>query len=183
MPTNSSADASSAPVPVDLPLERRLEAAVALYGEDVVVTRALSLMSGNYEGEDFLLYLGGEHAQGILDGAPVLYWPELWGLRALLYVWDNSAIAAVAQSLQNPAWRVREMGARVIAERGLPMSAELTLALTDGTPRVRVAAARALGTIGSSEDMDSIRVLLKDPVVEVRRGAQQGLDTLRSRLR
>ncbi|MGO2745747.1 HEAT repeat domain-containing protein [Microbacterium sp.] len=177
MSRNSASDA----VPVNLPLERRLAVAVEQYGESAVVSRSLSLMAGNNEGADFLLFVGGEHAQGILDGAPVLYWPELWGLRALLYVWNDSAAAAVIRTLDNPAWRVREMGARVVAARDLPAASELAQLLTDDVPRVRVAAARAMGAVGAEEDLDLIRGLLKDAEVEVRRGAQQGLDTLRGR--
>lgn len=154
---------------------------VELLGEQDVVARSLALMAGKNEGADFLLYVGGEHAQGLLDGAPVLYWPELWGLRALLYVWDDSAVPAVIHALKDPAWRVREMAARVIAARGLAAVTELTPLLEDGVPRVRIGAARAIGTVGSPEDMDSIRPLLKDPIVDVRRGAKQGIETLRSR--
>lgn len=176
----NSADPSS--VPVDLPLEKRLASAVERYSEPGVVERALSLLAGNNEGEDFLLFVGGEHAQGILDGAPVLYWPELWGARALLYVWDETAAPVIIETLSNPAWRVREMGARVSAARELPAASELTELLADQVPRVRVAAARALATVGSAEDIDRIRALLKDPEVDVRRGAQQGIDALRARL-
>ncbi len=170
-----------APVPVELPLEKRLAAAVERYGEANVVERALSLLAGNYEGEDFLLFVGGEHAQGILDGAPVLYWPELWGARALLYVWDESAGPAIIETLSNPAWRVREMGARVAAARELPAASALSGLLGDQVPRVRAAAARALGALGTADDMASIRTLLKDPEIEVRRAAQQSLDALRAR--
>lgn len=173
--------AASSSVPVDLPLEKRLAAAVERYSEAGVIERALSLLAGNNEGEDFLLFVGGEHAQGILDGAPVLYWPELWGARALLYVWDESARPAIIGTLNNPAWRVREMGARVAAARELPAASELAELLTDRVPRVRVAAARALGAVGSLEDVDRIRPLLKDPEIDVRRGAQQGIDALRAR--
>lgn len=169
-------------VPVDLPIEQRLAAAVELYGEKAVVTRSISLLAGNNEGEDFLLFVGGEHARGILEGAPVLYWPELWGTRALLYVWDDSAADAVSAALANQAWRVREMGARVAALRGLPLSAALVGLLQDEVPRVRAAAARALGALGSLEDVDAIRALLKDPEIDVRRGAQQGIDAIRKRL-
>lgn len=156
------------------------------YGASVVVSRALSLLEGNNEGEEFLLYVGGEHAQGILDGAPVLYWPELWGARALLHVWDDAvwdddAAALVTSTLTNPAWRVREMGARLVAARDLGAASELADLLGDDVPRVRVAAARALGTIGSADDIDRVRVLLKDPQVDVRRAAQQSLEALRGR--
>lgn len=167
------------PVPVDLPIEKRLAAAVERYGEPAVVLRAVSLLAGNNEGEEFLLFVGGEHARGILDGAPVLYWPELWGTRALLYVWDDSAAEAVTAALHNQAWRVREMGARVAAARSLPVADALVGLLTDEVPRVRAAAARGLGVVGS--DVDVIRPLLKDPEIDVRRGAQQGIDAIRAR--
>lgn len=151
------------------------------------MSRALSLLAGNNEGADFLLFVGGEHARGIIDGAPVLYWPELWGARALLHVWDESvvdgsALSLLISTLSNPAWRVREMGARLAAARELDAASELADLLGDEVPRVRTAAVRALGAIGSAGDIDPIRALLKDPEVEVRRGAQQSLDKLRSRL-
>lgn len=168
-------------MPVDLPLEQRLAAAVERYGEPAVIERSLSLLAGNNEGSDFLLFVGGEHAQGILDGAPVLYWPELWGLRALLYVWDESASSVVIGTLTNPAWRVREMGARVAAARNLPAASELAPLLGDRVPRVRGAAARALGVVGSLDDLRPVRALLKDPEIDVRRAAQQGTDALRTR--
>lgn len=173
--------AEPASVPVALPLEKRLAAAVQRYGEDAVILRSLSLLAGNNEGEDFLLYVGGEHAQGILDGAPPLYWPELWGTRALLYVWNDSASDAITAALGNQAWRVREMGARVAAVRALPVAADLVALTTDDVARVRAAAARALGAVGSADHADALRTLLTDPQIDVRRGAQQGLDVLRSR--
>lgn len=166
-------------VPVDLPIEKRLAAAVAEFGEDAVVLRSLSLLAGNNEGEDFLLYVGGEHARGVIEGAPVLYWPELWGTRALLYVWNDTAIPAVTAALDNQAWRVREMAARVAAARELPVADALAALLTDDVARVRAAAARALGAVG--DDVDVIRPLLKDPEIDVRKGAQQGIDAIRAR--
>ncbi|UNK69849.1 HEAT repeat domain-containing protein [Microbacterium sp. H1-D42] len=181
MPQNPHATSSDGSLPDSIPLAQRIESAVELDGESEVVTRALSLMAGNNEGDSFLILVGGEHAQGILDGAPPLYWPELWGTRTLLYAWDESAAPAVIRALGNPAWRVREMAARVIAARDLPAVAELTALITDDTPRVRIAAARALGAVGTMDDLDSIRTLLKDPLVEVRRGAQQARDALRAR--
>ncbi|MGL4338854.1 MAG: HEAT repeat domain-containing protein [Rhodoglobus sp.] len=163
----------------DLSIEARLAAAVAELGQDAVVLRSLSLLAGNNEGEDFLIVVGGEHARGVLDGAPVLYWPELWGTRALLYVWNDSAAVGIKAALQNQAWRVREMATRVAAVRELPLEAEVTVLLRDEVPRVRAAAARALGAIGT--DLEVMRPLLNDPETEVRRGAQQGMDALRQR--
>ncbi|MCY7412954.1 MAG: HEAT repeat domain-containing protein, partial [Salinibacterium sp.] len=142
---------------------------------------AVALVGGFNLGEEFLLVVGGRHAQGILGGAPPLYWPELWGTRALLYVWDDSAASAVTAALGNQAWRVREMATRVAAARALPVVEALTALLTDEVARVRASAARALGAVGEPSDVDSLRLLLKDPEIDVRRGAQQGLDALRSR--
>ncbi|MBP1326602.1 hypothetical protein JOF28_001834 [Leucobacter exalbidus] len=181
MPQNSAADSSRPPIPVTISLKMRMEVAVKLYGEAEVVTRALSLIDGNNEGEDFLLFVGGEHAQGILDGAPVLYWPELWGMRSLLYVWNDTATPAVVNALHNTAWRVREMAARVIAERSLPATMELIELLGDDTPRVRIAVARALAAVGTLDNIEDIRPLTKDTEIEVRRGAQQSIDALRAR--
>ena len=169
------------PVPVDLPIEQRIAAAVAQFGEEAVARRSISLIAGNNEGDDFLLYVGGEHARGLINGAPPLYWPELWGTRALLYVWDDSALAAVEAALGNQAWRVREMACRVTAVRSLSLVEAIVPLLTDETARVRAAAARTLGAIGSTEHADTIRPLLKDPEIDVRRGAQHGLELLRSR--
>ncbi|MEQ1737849.1 MAG: HEAT repeat domain-containing protein [Rhodoglobus sp.] len=163
-----------AEIPADLPIEQRIAAMVAQHGEAKVANRAVSLIAGNNEGEEFLIAVGGEHAQGILDGAPVLYWPELWGTRALLYVWDDSAVAGVTAALHNQAWRVREMAARVAAARVLDVAPVLTGLLSDET-------ARALGAIGTLESVDAIRPLLRDPEIDVRRGAQQGIDSIRGR--
>lgn len=165
--------------PAEIPIEARIAASVEQLGVDTVVLRSLSLLAGNNEGEEFLLVVGGEHARGILDGAPVLYWPELWGTRALLYVWNDSATAGVRAALQNQAWRVREMATRVAALRELRLQDEVGALLIDEVARVRAAAARALGAIG--EDPEVIRPLLKDPETEVRRAAQLGIDAIRKR--
>jgi HEAT repeat protein len=73
------------------------------------------------------------------------------------------------------------MGARVAALRGLELVPALIELLTDEVARVRAAAARAIGDLGTLDDVDAIRPLLKDAEIDVRRGAQQGIDALRSR--
>lgn len=168
-------------IPVDAPIQERIALAVERWGEADVVARAVQLASGVHVAEEYLLVVGGDHARGILEGAPVLYWPELWGVRALLYVWDDSAAAAVTAALGNQAWRVREMAARVAAARGLDVVPQLTRLLTDDVPRVRAAAVRALGALG--DDLDAIRPLLKDAEIDVRRAAQQAMDAVRTRTR
>jgi hypothetical protein len=169
-------------VDLELPIAARIAAASERHGEAIIVERAISLIEGNNEGKEFLLIVGGEHAQGILDGAPVLYWPELWGTRALLHAWDDSAADAVRTALTNQAWRVREMATRVVATRRLDAREQLLALLTDETPRVRAGEARALGTVGTADDIEAMSALVKDEDIEVRRGAQQGMDAIRKRV-
>jgi hypothetical protein len=163
-------------------LEERIQAAVDSEGETSVVLRARSLLEGGYEGEEFLRVVGGPHADGILAGAPSLYWPELWGARALNYVWSDAAAPAVIAGLGNQAWRVREMCAKVAALRAIQATEALTALTTDDHARVRAAAARALAATGDATTQDTLEALLRDPDKEVRRTAQQSLKTLKESL-
>lgn len=169
-------------LPIDLPTAERIHAAVALYGEAVVIDRAIALLRAKNAGKDFLLYAGGRHALGILDGAPALYWPELWGARALLYVWSDSAAPYVVVGLTNQAWRVREMCAKVILLRGLDVAPKLVRLTTDEVPRVRAAALHALAAQGTADHAETIAARLRDPDKDVRRAAQQARDVLAARL-
>jgi HEAT repeat protein len=167
------------PVPAtQASLEQRLADAVAAESEPRVVERCVSLLAGRYEGEDFLRVVGGHHAEGILGGAPALYWPELWGTRALLHVWDDSATSAVVAALDNQAWRVREMAARVCAERRVGDVATIALLLNDDHARVRAGGARALAAVGGDDAKPLLEGLLRDPDREVRRAAQQSAKAL-----
>ncbi|UFS60181.1 HEAT repeat domain-containing protein [Subtercola endophyticus] len=173
------ADNTEHPVSTTDSLEARLDAEQERSGAASVVRRAVSLLSGGYEGEDFLRVVGGDHAEGILGGAPALYWPEVWGARALLYVWDDSAAPAVIAGLRNQAWRVREMCAKVCAERRIGTAAELSRLTTDERPRVRSAGAHALAAVGDAGTGDGtaerLTAMLRDPDKNVRRSAQQAL--------
>jgi len=170
---------SLASIPVDDSPQKRVAAAVAILGEEEVVDRAIALLAGFNVGEEFLIVAGGPHAQGLIDGAPPLYWPEVWGARVLLYAWSDDAKDAVAAGLQNQAWRVREMCARVTGARLLPSQDELRSMLTDEVARVRAAAARALGETGTTSDAELLGKLFADPEIEVRRAAQQAITRLR----
>jgi hypothetical protein len=169
-------------IPLDASPGDRIAQAVERFGEADVADRAAALLSGANEGEDFLLWVGGSHAQGILDGAPALYWPEVWGARTLLYAWDPSAAPAVGQGLSNQAWRVREMCCRVALARELPLAHELAGLLTDEVARVRIAAARALAVVGEYDQATRVKALLADPEVEVRRAAGNAVRTMAERL-
>lgn len=168
-------------IPIDSPLGARIDLAVARYGEDAFVTKVLGLLDGRNEGDDVLLYVGGRHAQGVLDGAPALYWPELWGARALLHVWNDSATPAVLRGTTNRAWRVREMCLKVCAERGIGTESDLAKLTTDENPRVRAAAARALAKVGGPDSEAAISRLLTDSQKDVRRSAGESLTILKDR--
>ncbi len=173
-------------IPLDDSLEARIALAVELYGQARVAAMAVGLLRGRNEGADILLYLGGHHARGVLDGAPALYWPELWGARALGCVWDEEAEAAtsaILAGLGNQAWRVREMCAKVSASRSIGDPETLMPLLADDVPRVRSAAAKALAAVGTAEHVELLKPLLKDPDKDVRRAAQRSLDRLRERTR
>ena len=170
-------------LPIDSPTEERIRAAVAHYGENVVSDNSVALLRAKNAGTDFLLYAGGRHALGILEGAPALYWPELWGARALLHVWGEQAAPYIVVGLNNQAWRVREMCAKVVLLRGLQVVPKLVRLTTDEHPRVRAAALHALADQGTTANLATIEVRLRDPDKEVRRAAQQARDAIRTRLK
>ena len=169
-------------VPLDASPGDRIALAIQKFGERDVADRAVALLSGNNEGEEFLLWVGGRHAQGILDGAPALYWPEVWGARTLLYAWDEPAGASVRAGLANQAWRVREMCCRVVAARELPFAEQLVPLLADEVARVRANAARALGVVGDHSEALEVKRLLKDPELDVRKQTGAALKVFTGRL-
>lgn len=168
-------------VPLEAPIGARISAAIDRFGGADTIDRAIALLSGTNAGDEFLLYVGGEHARGVLDGAPPLYWPELWGARALLYTWDESAVPAVTAGLTNQAWRVREMCVRVAVARGLEVADILIDLLADVSPRVRAASVRALGSLGTLDHADAIAAVVRDADRDVRRAAQEARDAFRAR--
>ena len=169
-------------VPLDASPGDRIALAIEKFGERDVADRAAALLRGTNEGEEFLLWVGGRHAQGILDGAPALYWPEVWGARTLLYAWDEPAGTVIRSALANQAWRVREMCCRVVAARELPFGAELLPLLTDEVARVRGNAARALGVVGDYDQAVEVKKLLRDPELDVRKQTGAALKVLTERL-
>jgi hypothetical protein len=69
----------------------------------------------------------------------------VWGLRGLLWAWQDNAAPAVRPALGDESWRVREMAAKVVSKRliGDAMSAVAQLR-DDPVARVRMAAERAV---------------------------------------
>ena len=59
-------------IPIERPTDERIQAAVDHYGESAVIDSTIALLRAKNAGKDFLLYAGGRHALGILEGAPAL---------------------------------------------------------------------------------------------------------------
>lgn len=168
-------------IPLDAPIAERVEQAAAHFGDADLISRAIGLLEGRNEGEEMLLFAGGRHAQGILDGAPALYWPELWGARIFLYRWDASAAPAVVSGVTNQAWRVREMCLRVCALRSVGDTSIFTARLSDPNARVRAAAIRAIAAVGTEADAGAVEPALRDRDIDVRRVAGEALKALRAK--
>ncbi len=112
------------------------------------------------------------------------YWPRVWAARALLHQWHPLAASAIRQGLSDPAWRVREMCAKVVARYEESIAADecARLAEGDSTPRVRVAALRALGVVGESEHTPVVLAALDDQERAVAHAAERALATIQQRL-
>jgi hypothetical protein len=124
-----------------------IEAECGRRGTPAVIAGCVRLVEGDDTDPGLVLALGGPAAGRFLDGSPRQdrYWLRVWGLRGLLWVWDDIAAPATIAALTDEAWRVREMAAKVTA-RHLVGDALPTLVAMHGDPvqRVRAATDRAV---------------------------------------
>ena len=181
--------------PDDLPPPRDIEAQVGELvvelahhlGEPAVVSLCVGLLEGADAHEHLpeLAYLTG------LDFGPgghdldewSDYWPRSWGARGLLYVWDDSASAAVVAGLGDEHWRPAEMCLKVATRHEVGGVGDGAAALsTHELPRVRAQALRALAVAGDTEHVDVVRDRLHDDHEDVRRQAARALTAMSRRL-
>lgn len=127
-----------------------IEAECARRGHRAVVAGCIDLLRGGDADPALILALGGPPAQWAVTsevGGPG-YWLRVWAARGLLWVWDDTAQSAVLDALNDDAWRVREMSAKVVARHqvgdALPIVADLR---DDPVQRVRAAAHRAVVSV------------------------------------
>ncbi|MDN5894602.1 MAG: HEAT repeat domain-containing protein [Nocardioides sp.] len=151
-------------------------------GEPATVALACDLLGGAGPaayGQEIVYLTGHEHAHvGWAD-----YWPRVWGARALLYVWEESAAPAVLDGTRDEAWRVAEMCLKVSTRHELAGAGDAAVALaTHELPRVRGQAIRFLGVAGDSEHVPVALAALEDPEEGVRRQAARAMDLLQIRL-
>lgn len=119
-----------------------------------MVAGCCALINGGGADSALVMALGGPPARGILDGDPRAdqqYWLRVWGVRGLLWVWDDSAWDAIFVALHDPQWRVREMAAKAVARHQLGDCLAVVAELrTDPVQRVRAAANRAVALLTRS---------------------------------
>lgn len=140
--------------------KQRITLACATRGAVEVVAGCVTLIGGGDSDPALVEVLGGPAGPRYLDAPPdQRYWLRVWGVRGLLWALgapgapspeDPAVVAALTSALADEQWRVRENAAKVVARHRVdacqPAVAEL---LTDETPRVRVASARALRLLTS----------------------------------
>lgn len=124
-------------------------------GTDAVVEGCVRLLGGDDVDPGLVAALAGPGARDWLDLAPddpQRYWLRVWGARGLLWAWAEHATPAIGAALTDPAWRVREMAAKVIARHGVGDLLEPVAELRDDpTARVRAAADRAVTILTAQE--------------------------------
>lgn len=126
---------------------QRVEQECARRGKAAVVATCVRLIEGREVEAELLVTLGGPGARKFLDGGvhADTYWLRVWGARGVLWAWDASATEAIRAALEDDAWRVREMAAKVVARHLVDDALDSVAALMhDPAPRVRAAATRAL---------------------------------------
>ncbi len=175
------------------PHPRQLVAeACGQYGATTIAQWCADLLDGSVAYDDStkpsLTWLGGAHAEAEIRRGDMAergqdYWARVWAARGLLYVWVPQAVPAIVDALSDPAWRVREMAAKVVRLREIGEAADaLQDLVTDDVPRVRAAAVRALGAVGEGEHAEAVRDAFDDAQPSVRRAADLSLAELRRRL-
>jgi len=171
-----------------------VRAACAEYGEDTVIDWCVAFLTGEISGDEaygadlpkLVAITGSANPGGWQQPVDPVnhYWVRVWAARVFLYVWRDDVVDALVIAATDPAWRVREHVARLTAKYELGQVAEaLVPDLSHELPRVRAAAARAIGAAGESEHAESLQCLAdNDPDSTVRTTAQTALTLLETRL-
>ncbi len=184
-------------MPPDLdahPRELVLGARAAL-GEDAVVEWCADLLSGRIGSRQActdttlpsLTWIGGRAVAPGADWSPAEppndYWVRVWAARAFQYVWRDDVVEALVTGAGDPAWRVGENVARVVAARELGAVVPYLLPMLDhDLPRVRATAVRAVGAAGEAEHAAAIAGLREDEDQAVRATVEKALERMSRRL-
>jgi len=144
---------------------------------------AISLLDGDEPSRypTALRYMGGAHADLLLETRDFTLWPAIWGARAMQYVWTPreaaQAAGLVVGHLLDERWRVAEMCAKVAGRRELAEGADALVGLSRHRfPRVRLQAIRALGKVAETEHLEGLHARLSDEDAAVRRAAVAAIE-------
>ena len=179
-------------MPRSTPQERTRDG-VARFGVTAVVDACVEVLDTGLpiEGDVVLVLADGFAASELLrtttPRVDQSYWWPTWALRTMLHLDPGSlgpdAERAVVESLGYWHWRPREMAAKVVVTHEIGRAADaLAGLLADATPRVRVAALRALAVVGEHEHVDEVTDALDDPEPTVALQAERTLAALSRRL-
>jgi HEAT repeats len=120
-------------------------------GRPAFVVGCVALLDGRDVDTALIITLGDAHAVALLaKDMPddQRYWLRVWAARGLLWAYDDAALPAIRAALRDPAWRVREMAAKVVARHRLgDLTAAVSVLRGDPVQRVSAAATRALAEI------------------------------------
>ena len=122
-------------------------------GRAAFVEGCRRLVAGDYADASLIVALAPQSSAKYFDGKPHddEYWFRVWGMRGLLWAYDDSAADAVIAGAADEAWRVREMAARVAARHLVGDAMDVMAGLRDDpVPRVRAAAARAVRVLSEA---------------------------------
>lgn len=111
--------------------------------------------------------------------------PRMLGARVLVHHWHPRAADAVMAGLTDESVAVRRTCCRIVtahAAEGLASASRTVEALlSDPDPRVRSAAAQALGEVGRESTASTLQGLLMDPDSVLASAAEDALDRLAER--
>ncbi|HEU4948370.1 MAG TPA: HEAT repeat domain-containing protein [Kribbella sp.] len=169
-----------------------IRSACAEHGEDAVIDWSVALLTGQVSPDEAysselmpkLVWIAGPLVGGWSRLDPVnYYWVRVWAARVFLYVWRDDVVDALLIATKDPAWRVREHVARIVAQRELGQVVdELLPMLEHELPRVRATAVRAIGVAGEFEHVPAVEELRDDPDPAVRAAVERALERLVDRL-
>jgi hypothetical protein len=172
-------------------------------GEAELVAAAAEQLGGNQLADWAVRLLTGRARPGddgdpdiaLVRGDPAALDPELaldphlsrWlGARVLVHHWHPRAAGAVGEGLADDSAAVRQLCCRIVAVQGSPAfdAAARTVEglLADPEPRVRSAAAQALGEVGGESSAGALQGLLMDPDSVLASAAEDALARLADRL-
>jgi HEAT repeats len=124
-------------------------------GKEHLVAGCIELLRGRTVDDELVLALGGPPAARAVTGDLQPYWLRVWAARGLLWAWDDVALEALTDALDDETWRVREMALKVVARHRLHDTLTSVAYLGDDpVPRVRAAAFRAMVRLSGRDEAD-----------------------------